>query len=48
MNYVKSCLIITMLLGIGYSQCDRSEERRGGRECRSLWLPYHEKNTAGE
>jgi len=21
-NYVKSCLIITMLLGIGYSQCD--------------------------
>ena len=22
MNYVKSCLIITMLLGIGYSQCD--------------------------
>ena len=24
MNYVKSCLIITMLLGIGYSQCDES------------------------
>ena len=22
MKYVKSCLIITMLLGIGYSQCD--------------------------
>jgi len=22
MNYIKSCLIITMLLGIGYSQCD--------------------------
>jgi len=22
MNYVKSCLIITMLLGIGYSQCN--------------------------
>jgi len=22
MNYVKSCLIITMLVGIGYSQCD--------------------------
>jgi len=22
MNYVKSCLIITMLLGVGYSQCD--------------------------
>ena len=22
MKYVKSCLIITMLLGFGYSQCD--------------------------
>ena len=22
MKYVKSCLLITMLLGIGYSQCD--------------------------
>ena len=22
MKYVKSCLIITMLLGVGYSQCD--------------------------
>ena len=22
MNYMKSCLIITMLLGVGYSQCD--------------------------
>ena len=24
MNYVKSCLIITMLLGAGYSQCNES------------------------
>ena len=24
MNYVKSCLIITMLLGVGYSQCNES------------------------
>ena len=24
MNYVKKCLIITMLLGIGYSQCNES------------------------
>ena len=24
MNYVKSCLIITMLLGLGYSQCNES------------------------
>ena len=22
MNYVKSCLIVTMLLGVGYSQCN--------------------------
>ena len=22
MNYVKSCLIITMFVGVGYSQCD--------------------------
>src|SRR5258708_22302691 len=21
--------------------CDRSEERRGGKECRSRWSPYH-------
>ena len=25
MNYVKSCLIITMLLGVGYSQCDADD-----------------------
>jgi uncharacterized protein YjbI with pentapeptide repeats len=24
MNYVKSCLLITMLLGVGYSQCNES------------------------
>ncbi len=24
MNYVKSCLIITMLVGVGYSQCNES------------------------
>ena len=24
MNYVKSCLIITMLLGVGYSECNES------------------------
>ena len=23
------------------SQCDRSEERRVGKECRSRWSPYH-------
>ena len=21
--------------------CNRSEERRGGKECRSRWSPYH-------
>ena len=24
-----------------YSVCDRSEERRVGKECRSRWSPYH-------
>ena len=23
------------------SKCDRSEERRVGKECRSRWSPYH-------
>src|SRR6266576_207637 len=27
----------------GTSTRDRSEERRGGKECRSRWAPYHEK-----
>ena len=33
--------------GLGYfgtgmlSKCSRSEERRGGKECRSRWSPYH-------
>ncbi len=26
MNYIKSCLIITMLLGVGYSQCDANDD----------------------
>src|SRR5690554_8030686 len=25
-------------------ECSRSEERRVGKECRSGWSPYHEKN----
>ena len=24
-----------------YSQAERSEERRVGKECRSRWSPYH-------
>src|SRR3712207_8738424 len=24
-----------------YLECDRSEERRVGKECRSRWSPYH-------
>ena len=27
--------------GCGYPGCDRSEERRVGKECRSRWSPYH-------
>ena len=26
MQYIKSCLIITMLLGAGYSQCDANDD----------------------
>ncbi len=26
MNYVKNCLLITMLLGVGYSQCDANDD----------------------
>ena len=31
----------TELIGSLYSQIDRSEERRVGKECRSRWSPYH-------
>src|SRR5207302_7708351 len=27
----------------GVDRCIRSEERRVGKECRSRWLPYHQK-----
>ena len=36
-----------IFVSIGYSTCywchvaERSEERRGGKECRSRWSPYH-------
>src|SRR2546422_602643 len=29
------------VLGRGLLACDRSEERRVGKECRSRWSPYH-------
>src|SRR5438552_15023413 len=29
-------------------KCCRSEERRVGKECRSRWLPYHEKKKNRE
>src|SRR5258706_15727551 len=28
-------------LAVGRSWRERSEERRGGKECRSRWSPYH-------
>src|ERR1039457_453269 len=28
-------------LVVEYTECDRSEERRVGKECRSRWSPYH-------
>ena len=27
--------------GPAFGACDRSEERRVGKECRSRWSPYH-------
>src|ERR1044072_9075096 len=27
--------------GHAFGHCERSEERRGGEECRSRWSPYH-------
>ena len=32
--YGSGAVVVTVLVG-------RSEERRGGKECRSRWLPYH-------
>jgi len=28
-------------LAASFADCDRSEERRVGKECRSRWSPYH-------
>src|SRR5258708_40339825 len=28
-------------LALGHDDCERSEERRVGKECRSRWSPYH-------
>src|SRR6266403_3243067 len=35
---------------IALGQCERSEERRVGKECRSRWSPYHlkKKNVHGQ
>ena len=47
MNYVKSCLIITMLLGIGYSdECEEYNESWGGMDyncdCNeNTWQEYY-------
>ena len=32
------CMGVCLTIGI---ICDRSEERRVGKECRSRWSPYH-------
>ena len=31
----------TLQYHYGIRDCDRSEERRVGKECRSRWSPYH-------
>ena len=30
-----------VVVGAGHAGCERSEERRVGKECRSRWSPYH-------
>ena len=37
----KTCLITMDMNKIGQMSCNRSEERRVGKECRSRWSPYH-------
>ena len=39
MNYVKSCLIITMLLGVGYSQCNESNWQEYYPNMEGCYLP---------
>ena len=34
---------VEYLFPYDYDKGQRSEERRVGKECRSLWSPYHEK-----
>src|SRR5690554_8003898 len=36
-------LLITSVLASCSKPAPRSEERRVGKECRSRWLPYHDK-----
>ena len=33
--------VILLDVFMGYSDKERSEERRVGKECRSRWSPYH-------
>ncbi len=49
MNYVKSCLIITMLLGVGYSQeCDPAAETGYNCDCNEdTWQEYYYPNMTG-
>src|SRR5574339_92299 len=37
----KVCLVKAMVFPVVMYGCERSEERRVGKECRSRWSPYH-------
>jgi len=42
MKYVKSCLIITMLLGIGYADCDPDADTGWNCDCNEdTWQEYY-------
>src|SRR3712207_8199063 len=44
-RWVGRALVMTAwaggILWLGFSDLERSEERRVGKECRSRWSPYH-------
>ena len=42
-NPAVGCVLVKdeRIIGGGFTQKSRSEERRVGKECRSRWSPYH-------
>ena len=40
-EYLSEEELLAIIIRTGTRTMDRSEERRGGKECRSRWSPYH-------